>query len=140
MTPAQQTALRDAVHANPACADALAAKDCDALAAIMSAGRTRANSREIGNGTILEVLGIATGNALLDELASNTIYRHVKPLLEQGRLLIGTPLAQATVQGFAPSILTQAQADALCALGMDSNPYTAADMHEALFNRDGSEK
>jgi hypothetical protein len=140
MTPAQQAALRAAVHANPSCAEALAAKDCDALAGIMSVGRKRASNREIGNGTVLEVLGIVAGNALLDELNSNQNYRHVKPLLEQGRLLIGTPLVQATVRSFVPTTLTQAQADALCALGLEDDPYSATDMHEALFNPDGTQK
>lgn len=134
------TSLRDLVHANPQCADALAAKDCDELARLMSVGRVRANSREIGNGTILEVLGLATGNVVLDLINGNADYRHVKPLIEQGRLLIGSPLAQATVQSLVPAVLTQTQADALCALGLAPYPYTAQELAAALFNADGTEK
>ena len=44
----------------------LASRDFEAIAAAVSAGRTKPNSKEIGNGTILEVLGLTTGNALLD--------------------------------------------------------------------------
>lgn len=135
--------LRDDILANPACAAALSAKDCQAIAAIMSIGRMRANSHEIGNGTVLEVLGITTGNALLDILmssAADSPYRYVKPLLEQGRLLVGTPLVQATLATFVPSIITQAQCDALCALGKEPDPYSAREISIALFNDDGGAK
>lgn len=134
------TSLRDQVHAEPRCAAALAAKDCAELARLMSVGRGRANRREIGNGTILEVLGLEVGNVVLDLINGVGDYRHVKPLIDQGRLLIGSPLAQTTVQSLVPNALTQAQADALCALGQEPNPYTAQDIAEALFNPDGTEK
>lgn len=134
------TSLRDQVHADVRCTAALAARDCTELARLMSVGRTRANTREIGNGTILEVLGLDTGNVVLDLINADPIYRHVKPLIDQGRLLIGSPLAQLTVQSLAPAILTQPQADALCALGLEAFPYTAQELAEALFNADGSEK
>lgn len=103
----------------------LAARNDVAIAGILSAGRTRPAVREIGNGTVLEVLGIEVGNLLLDELSNNSIYRHVKPLLDQGRLRIDSTLVQATLQGFAAGgtpILSQAQADALCALGKAADP------------------
>jgi hypothetical protein len=140
MTPAQQSELRAAVHANPACAMALSAKDCAAIAAIMSEGRTRGNTREIGNGTILETLGIAAGNTFLDFINGSADFRYVKPLIEQGRLQIGSLLVQATVQSMVPGVLTQPQADALCALGIEPHPYTAQEICEAVFNPDGSEK
>jgi hypothetical protein len=136
--------LREEILANQACNAAVAAKDCATIAAIMSVGRNRRNSREIGNGTILETLGIAAGNAFLDVLlssATDSPYRHVKPLIEQGRLLIGSVLVQATVQSMvAQSVLTQAQADALCALGLELAPLSAQDVAEALYNVDGSPK
>lgn len=134
------TSLRDQVHADPRCVAALTAKDCTELARLMSVGRVRANTREIGNGTILEVLGLGTGNQVLDLINGNADYRYVKPLIEQGRLLIGSPLAQDTVQSLVPAVLTQQQADALCALGLEPHPYTAQDLAEALFNPDGTEK
>ncbi|MRV72563.1 hypothetical protein GJ700_12680 [Duganella sp. FT92W] len=135
------TSLRDQVHANPACAEALAAKDCQALAAIMSADRTRPNNREVGNGTILETLGLVAGNALLDVLHTDTTFRHVKPLLDQGRLLIGSPLvADVLRQLAAANVITQAGADALIALGREPDPLTAQELAAALFNDDGTEK
>lgn len=141
MSPEQQEELRAAVRANPACAAALATKDCAAIASLMSAGRTRASDVEVGNGTILEVIGIESGNRLLDTINSDPNMRYVKPLLEQGRLKVGSPVAQAAIQGFATAgVIEQADADNLCALGQMSDPLTAQEVAEALFNPDGSEK
>lgn len=136
------TSLRDAVHSNPSCADALAAKDCDAIASIMNAteARTRASDTLIGNGTVLEKLGITDGNTFLDAINANNAFRYVKPLLDQGRLEIGKALVQATIQSLVPVAISQDSADKLCALGSQPWPYTAAELHEALFNLDGTEK
>jgi hypothetical protein len=133
--------LRDDILADPACAPAYATKDCVRLAEIRSVGRTKANAREIGSGSIIETIGIPAGNALLDILMSTdpaSPYRHVAPLIEQGRLLIGSPLVQATVQSFVPDTLTQAQATALCALGLEPRPYTAQEVAAALFAPNGT--
>lgn len=110
----------------------LASQDFDAIAAALSVGRKKRNTREIGNGTILEVLGLAAGNALLDVINNVPDFRHVKPLVEQGRLQIGSPLVQATVQSLVPAVLTQAQAEALCALGFDPDPVTAQQVSDAM--------
>ena len=120
-------------------ADLIASRDFDAIAAFVSAGRTKPSAREIGNGTILEVLGLATGNALLDVVNTVPDFRHVKPLVEQGRLTVGSPLVQATVQALVPmGVLTQPQADALCALGFDPDPVTALQVNQALVSDDGT--
>jgi len=138
MTPEQQAALRAQAHGNPACAQALADRDLDELARILSAGRTRPSAREIGNGTILEVLGIAAGNKLLDHIAAADELRHVRPLLEQGRLMIGAALVQGALQSYVrlPDIITQADADKLCALGTEPDPLTPQDVASALYNPD----
>jgi hypothetical protein len=109
-------------------------RDCHAIAALVSAGRTRPNKTEIGNGTILEVLGLALGNTMLDIINGDTNYRYVKPLLEQGRLQIGSALAQAAVQAFVPALLTQAQADALMAIGNDPAPVNWQQVQDAIIN------
>jgi hypothetical protein len=132
--------LRDEILADPACATALAARDCAEMARVRSIGRTRPNAREIGNGTILETLGIAAGNVFLDAINTNADFRYVKPLIESGRLQIGKTLVQATVQSMVPAVLTQAQADALCALGKEPDPLTQQEVGEALYNIDGSLK
>lgn len=106
----------------------LASRDYDAIAAALSVGRKRANTLEIGNGTILATIGITAGNALLDVIATAPDFRHVKPLVEQGRLLIGSPLVQATVKSLVGTVLTQQQADALCALGFTADPVSPAEV------------
>lgn len=115
-------------------AEMIASRDYDAIAAAVNVGRVKPSTREIGNGTILEVLGLQAGNALLDVINTVPDFRHVRPLVEQGRLAIASPLVQATVQSMVPSVLTQAQADALCALGVDPDPVTAQQVAEAIRN------
>ena len=111
----------------------LASRDFEAIAAAVSIGRTKPNAKEIGNGTILEVLGLTSGNALLDVVNTVPDFRYVKPLVEQGRLTVGSELVQATVQSLVPiGVLTQAQADALCALGFDPDPVTAQQVSDEL--------
>jgi len=141
MSLEQQAALRAEARANPACSAPLAARDCAALASLLSAGRTRANEREIGCGTILEVLGIAAGNQLIDFIKSNADLRYVVPLLDQGRLHIGSAVVQAALQSFVGAgAITQADADKMCAIGMDPDPLTPQDVADALFHPDGTEK
>lgn len=142
MTEEQQAALRAQAHGDPACAEALADRDLDALARILSAGRTRASAREIGNGMILDTLGVAAGNKLLDHIATQDALRHVRPLLEQGRLAIGSPLVQAALRSYVQldGVLTQMDAEMLCALGLEPDPLTPNEVAEALYNIDGSQK
>ena len=117
----------------------IASRDYDAIAAAVNVGRTKPNTREIGNGTILEVLGLATGNSLLDVINTVPDFRYVKPLVEQGRLTVGSPLVQSTVQALVPmGVLKQAEADALCALGFDADPVTALQVNQALVSDDGT--
>jgi hypothetical protein len=116
----------------------LATRDEVKIAAALNAGRTRPNHREIGNGTILETIGLAAGNTLLDVINTAPDFRHVKPLVEQGRLVVGSALVQATVQSLAGTVLTQAQADALCALGNDANPIDITELRAALWSDDGA--
>jgi len=141
MTPEQQAELRQEAHSRPECAAALAAKDCQALADLLSVGRTRGNDREVGYGTIIEAIGVAAGNQLIDFIQAQPDMRHVRPLLEQGRLRIGSALVQTSLQAFVGAgAVTQADADALCALGQEPDPLTAQQVGEALFHPDGSEK
>jgi hypothetical protein len=126
------TTLLEQIQALPDSAALVAARDDGAIAAALSVGRKKPNAREIGNGTILETIGLAAGNALLDVINTVPDFRHVKPLVEQGRLVIGAPLVQATVHSLVPSVLTQPQADALCALGFDDDPISVNAVSDAL--------
>jgi hypothetical protein len=103
----------------------VAARADDQIAALLSVGRTRSAPTEAGNGTVLEVLGLEVGNPLLDVLLSSnpaSPYRHVRPLLEQGRLRLDLAPAQMALgsligQDLAGSgvTLTQAHVAALIA-------------------------
>jgi hypothetical protein len=141
LTADQQAALRAAARATPAGLDAVGRKDCHALAALLSLGRTRPSQTEIGNGTILETIGIASGNRLLDVINADPNMRYVRPLLEQGRLKVGSPVAQLAIRGFASAgVITSDEADKLCALGLEPDPLSVGDVGDAFFNPDGSEK
>lgn len=102
----------------------LASRDTALIAAQLSVGRRRSVPTEIGNGAILETIGLATGNALLDLINSSPDFRHVKPLLEQGRLRVDSPLVRATLNSLVPAVLTRAQADALLALADAPDPVS----------------
>lgn len=140
MTLEQQDELRARAHANPACAGALAARDCAALATLLSVGRVCSSEREIGYGTILEVIGIDAGNKLIDFIKAEPAMRHVTKLLEQGWLRIGSDLVQNILLTFVGDAISLDDANRLCALGEQSDPVTAQQVAEALFNPDGSAK
>lgn len=124
--------LRDEILAK--CSLALiASRDEAAIAAVISVGRTRPSTREIGDGAILETLGVVAANAFLDVINTASDYRYVKRLVQDGTLHIGKPLVQASVQAMVlDGVLTQVQADALCALGVEPDPVTAHEVAQAL--------
>lgn len=140
MKSEQQAELRVRAHADPACAAALAARDCAVLAQLLSVGRTCSTDLEIGYGTVLELIGIAAGNRLIDHIRGASDMRHVVPLLEQGHLRIGSVLVQDTLRALGADVISPADAETLCALGQQPDPLTAQQVAEALYNDDGSFK
>lgn len=112
--------------------------DTNALAAALSADRTKFVHTEIGNGTVLEVLGLTTGNALLDLLNTEPSYKYVKPMLEQGRLRLDSALVRGTLQVLVGSLLTQAQVDALLAVAQAPDPVSEYDVRCAIYADDGT--
>ena len=111
----------------------IAAKEHGQIAALVSAGRTRPSTKEIGNGTILETIGLQYGNAMLDVIYSDQQFRHVKPLLEQGRLIVGSPLVVATIQGMAANgVIPAAARDALLALTVEPAPVSVQEVIKAM--------
>lgn len=83
---------------------------------------------DVGNGQVLEALGMERGNAFLDIIGNVPDFRHVKPLLDLGTLNIRSPLvAGALAQFVAQGALTQAEAAKLLAIGQEANgPEQAA--------------
>jgi len=140
MNPEQQAVLRMRAHSDPACAVALAARDCAALAERLSIGRTCNNELEIGYGTILEEIGISAGNLLIDHIRADPDMRHVVSLLERSLVRIGSPLVQATLRGLGADVISSTDVETLCALGQQPDPLTPQQVAEALFNPDGSKK
>ena len=136
MTPDE---IRAAISADPAL-QALV-PDTQAIADALSAGRTRWKPTDIGVGTIIEVLGLAAANPVLDALYASPDYRHVKPLLEQGRLRLDSVAQAGMLQPLVTSeLLTQAQLDALVARAKEPAPVDEYDVRMAIYNDDGSLK
>lgn len=105
-----------------------------ALAAALSAGRVKLVATEIGNGLILSTIGLAAGNALLDVLNTVAEFRYVRPLLDQGRLDVSTPLVRAALDG----LTTPEAAAALRALAERPDPVSELAVRQAIYNDDGS--
>ena len=131
--------IRAAIAADPAL-QALV-PDSQAIADALSVGRTRWKHTEIGVGTIIEVLGLAAANPVLDALYASPDYRHVKPLLDQGRLRLDVVAQAGMLQPLVTGgLLTQAQLDALIARAKEPAPVAEYDVRMAIYNDDGSLK
>ncbi len=110
----------------------IAAREHGQIAALVSVGRTRPSTSTIGNGTVLEVLGLETGNALLDVIYAEPTFRHIRPLLEQGRLIVGAAIVRGAIQAMVPAVLTQTDADKLLALGIEPDPVSVQAIVQAM--------
>ena len=131
--------IRAAIAADPAL-QALV-PDTQAIAAALSVGRTRYVETQIGVGTIIEELGLAAANPVLDALYASPDYRHVKPLLDQGRLRLDAVAQAGMLQPLvAVELLTQAQLDALVARAKEPAPVAEYAVRMAIYNDDGSLK
>lgn len=130
--------IRAAIAADPAL-QALV-PDTSAIAAALSAGRVRYVETNIGVGTIIEVLGLSVANPVLDAIYASPDYRHVKPLLDQGRLRLDSEFVRGALQAMVPALLTQAQRDALVARAAVADPVGEYDVRCAIYADDGSLK
>lgn len=134
MTPEE---IRAAISADPAL-QALV-PDTQAIADALSMGRTRYVETQIGVGTIIEVLGLAAANPVLDALYASPDYRHVKPLLDQGRLRLDSVAQAGMLQPLVTGgLLTQAQLDALIARAKEPAPVDEYAVRVAIYHDDGS--
>lgn len=113
--------------------------DTQAIADALSAGRTRWKHTDIGVGTIIEALGLAAANPVLDALYASPDYRHVKPLLEQGRLRLDVVAQAGMLQPLVTGgLLTEAQLDALIARAKEPAPVDEYQVRVAIYNDNGS--
>jgi hypothetical protein len=108
------TTLREELTNDPLGIGYAAMTNAEVEAALNAKTRTKVQMFECGTGTVLETLGIADGNALLDIIKGNPDFRHVWPLLEQGRLRLDSALVRATLDSLATAgAIAQSSADAL---------------------------
>lgn len=111
----------------------IAQKEHAVIAALVSEGRTEPSGLQVGKGTILEVLGFDAGNAFLDVIDAEPMFRHVRHLLENGWLVASSPLVMGMIQGMVTNgVLEQAEADRLLALGVRPAPVSADDVIRAM--------
>ena len=129
--------LKDEILSRKDCAEALAIRDCGALAAILSVGRTKTVDKLIGYGTVLEALGAEGGAAFLDGLtavaASSSPVKWALKLLDRGELNIGAAATQQQLDALAAGgVMPQAVADALKGLAVSPDEITASQVQQAL--------
>lgn len=133
MTPAE---IRSAISGSPELTALV--PNTQAIAEALSQNRQKLTHTEIGNGTILEVLGMEVGNTLLDLIYSNQLFRHVKPLIEQGRLRLDSPLVLAMLQSLVGTVLTQTNVNDLKSRASIADPVSELEVRAAIFNDDGT--
>jgi len=115
-----------------------ATRDSVAIAAAVSDGRTRPTHREIGNGLVIETVGLDVGNTILDAVADSQDMRHVRPLLEQGRLSSSSHLVAHWLRGLAEAgAIPVESAEALIGLGREPAPVTEEDVRRACWSDAG---
>ena len=105
MTPLQQTAL-EALMGRSMSTDeiTLAGTRSDRdLAISMSVGLKAPVKTPIGYGTVLATLGLTIGNALLDAVNGNPMFKYLLPDLQQGMLQLDHPMVQASLNSLAAS-------------------------------------
>lgn len=145
--------LRDDILARSDLAAAVQARDCDALAAAMSVGRTRLVPRLVGERGILDVLGPVGGDSFLSTLEAitlpellpeplrpyfGTIRRGVTWLHSEG-LDVGSTTTRNLLDALvATGVLSADAVGKIKALAEVPHDLTAREVAEALYNDDGS--
>lgn len=135
-----QDEIRDAIGASPELHGLV--PDTSAIAAALSDGRTRVESREIGIGTILMVLQ-PHGGAFLDGLVAlgesdRNVYWAME-LIRQGRFDVGLQGTRTQMQALAQQMPDLASAfAALLALAEVPDSVGEFDVRRAIFADDGA--
>ena len=137
--------LRDEVHANPACASALAARDCEALAAIMSSGRTAIKPISAAKALTWAAAGpmaaIVDASNEVGNAARSSAQSFLRSLASGMEVGLDNADVLAAFQGWkALALITAAEYDSLMAMALVAAPVTAQDIAAAVYNADGSEK
>ena len=135
---------------------ASAPADDAAIAEILSEGRTRIVSREIGDGAVAIALGIPGGPVFLyqlelaaetvpgasatdEQIAQHAIARQAWRSLQKAALDIGNPVVRSAIDAMVGTLLTAEQASAVKALAEIPDPVTVADVSLAMRGPWGDE-
>jgi len=134
--------LRDEILSRQDCADALAARDCGALAAILSVGRTKLIERNVGYGTVMDTLGAEAGAAFLDALTSlaevSSPVKWALKLLDRGELNIGSMATQLQLDALAAGGAMPVEvAQVLKALAVVDDPVSVQEVAAVCWSDDG---
>lgn len=116
----------------------LKSKDSQAIADEFNVGRVKPSSVKVGKGLIVRTIGLEAANPVLDMIDAAPDYRHVRHLLVAGDLDAWDPIFQGAVQSLeAAGALTNDQAAALLALGVEPDPVTEFDVRRACWSDSG---
>ena len=108
-------------------------KDHGKIAEELSRGRKKLIPVEIGKGKILETIGLASANNLLDIIDTHPDYRHVKQLLQNGWFRIDSPLARASVDALVVGgVITELEGIALKSIAEVEDVVTSQEVTKAL--------
>lgn len=113
--------------------------DAQAIADELSGRETYKVPFEIGAGGIIATLGLERGNVLLDAVQSTPGFRHVWPMIEQGRLDLSSPLAEEALSSLVSAEVITIE-EKLALMNLCTRPVAVSedDVKKALWNDDGS--
>lgn len=134
--------IRAAFAADPALVQMI--PDWQGIADALSAGRTKFVHSPAGKGDVITLIGFDVGNAFCDVIDANPAFRHVKHLLQDGKMDVGLPITRAMIQSMVGQelaegiVFSQEHASTLYALAMQPDPVGEYDIRRAVYNDDGS--
>lgn len=129
--------IRLAIESEPALQALL--PNTQAIAVELSTRDTHKVPFEIGAGGILATLGLERGNALLDAIQSTPGFRHVWPMIEQGRLDLSSPLVELGLDALVQSeVISSSEMQQLLSLCLRPIEVSEDDVKRAIWNDDGS--
>ena len=113
--------------------------DTSAIAVELSTRDTHKVPFDIGVGLILETIGLESGNALLDAIKATPEFRHVYPLLEQGRLDLSSPLVEIALGMLVQAeVISNSDMQILLSLCIKPVDVPESDVKQAIWHDDGS--
>lgn len=129
--------IRLAIESEPALQALL--PNTQAIAAELSTRDTYKVPFEIGIGLIFNTIGLDAGNALLDAIKATASFRHVYPMLEQGRLDLSSPLVEVALDALVQAeVVTSSDKQTLLSLCIKPVDVPESDVKQAIWHDDGS--